>query len=334
MADRIPSLGNHPTKSGSLSLANQKNSNHADSDSEMTNLFLKKRFLSIVAIPSAVWLLACAIYISVFINWNTQEFYLPHEIAVIVLGIVTPIILILFVFFVVELFSSKRLVASDVPQQGSLIRDVSNLLGKITNETQRNRLYLFDEMDVRKAISKEMANPIETYNAGVKDIIKTLSVVVPGEQERQKSIDPSDVNALAALAQLVNMGLADLSTCITQLLIQLMEAEKRSEKETMEFIEGLVDAWSMGDKNVYFRALHHQLADNPERVKLLQELSTTVPKVSFNVARILRGMKGISSLSEHCDKDTIIRIVVEESDLWSLKKLLERRFKKDGTARA
>lgn len=301
---------------------------------KMITILSNKRNLSIVIIPSIIWMSICATYIFVSVGWENLWYLLPSEIIGIVLGVATPIVVLVVLFVVNELLSSDGLIAGGMRRQEGQIRETSDLLRSFTEETRDGMKALVDEMESGRAASRAMTSALEITNAGIEEIIRTLNVVVRGDPKATGSVNPPDANALAGLAQLVNAGLADMSVAVTGLLGQLMDAEERGRAETIEYIEGLVDAWTLGDKNVYFRALHHQLATDPERIEILQSLSKRSSDVSRNISKILREMQGFDVLAKQLDKNSIIRIVIEESDFWALREVVERHFRTDGTAKA
>ncbi len=363
---------------------------------------------------SIVWVLICLGYISYNVGWENLSYLLPHEIAAMVLGIISPVFIFIVLSFVSKVARNERKVAEEMLRHGDLIKDISGKIGEIADETRENGKFLIEDLEAHKAISGDVVNAIESQNAGMEDITNKLSVVIKGDQKKlerierkvaeemlrhgdlikdisgkigkiadetrkngkfliedleahkaisgdvvnaienqnagmeditnklsmviksdQKKlerIDPKDVNQLSALVGLINMALTDISVSATQLLVQLMEEGQRDKREIKEFVSGLVDAYSTGDKNVFFRALKQQLADNPTRVKALQSLSGSSPEVRRDIAKILKEMREIISLVNRCDKDNLIRIVFEGGDVWALHEALKPHFKMDGTA--
>ncbi|MEE9545635.1 MAG: hypothetical protein V3V55_08625 [Rhodospirillales bacterium] len=281
---------------------------------------------------SIVWVLICLGYISYNVGWENLSYLLPHEIAGMVLGIISPVFIFIILSFVSKVARNERKVAEEMLRHGDLIKDISGKIGKIADETRKNGKFLIEDLEAHKAISGDVVNAIESQNAGMEDITNKLSMVIKSDQKKLERIDPKDVNQLSALVGLINMALTDISVSATQLLVQLMEEGQRDKREIKEFVSGLVDAYSTGDKNVFFRALKQQLADNPTRVKALQSLSGSSPEVRRDIAKILKEMREIISLVNRCDKDNLIRIVFEGGDVWALHEALKPHFKMDGTA--
>jgi|GEM_PF-2340130 hypothetical protein len=330
-----------------------------------------KHILRSANVRSIVWVLICLVYISYNVGWENLLYLMPHEIAAMVIGIISPIFIFIILSFISKAAGNERKAAEEMLRHGDLIKDISGKIGEITNETRENRKFLIKELEARKAISRDVVNAIENQNAGMEDIANKLSMAIKGEREELEAykaisgevvnaienqntgmedianklsvviksdrekldrIDPKDVNQLSALIGLINMVLADISVSATQLLVQLMEEGRRDKREIKEFVSGLVEAYSTGDKNVFFRALKQQLADNPTRVKALQSLSGSSPEVRRDIARILKEMREIITLVNRCDKDNLIRIVFEGGDVWALHEVLKPHFKMDGTA--
>jgi hypothetical protein len=291
-----------------------------------------KHILRSANVRSIVWVLICLVYISYNVGWENLLYLMPHEIAAMVIGIISPIFIFIILSFISKAAGNERKAAEEMLRHGDLIKDISGKIGEITNETRENGKFLIKELEARKAISGEVVNAIENQNTGMEDIANKLSVVIKSDREKLDRIDPKDVNQLSALIGLINMVLADISVSATQLLVQLMEEGRRDKREIKEFVSGLVEAYSTGDKNVFFRALKQQLADNPTRVKALQSLSGSSPEVRRDIARILKEMREIITLVNRCDKDNLIRIVFEGGDVWALHEVLKPHFKMDGTA--
>ncbi len=294
--------------------------------------FNKITILRSANVRSIVWVLICLVYISYNVGWENLLYFMPHEIAAMVIGIISPIFIFIILSFISKAARNERKAAEEMLRHGDLIKGISGKIGEIANETRENGKFLIEELEARKAISRDVVNAIENQNAGMEDIANKLSMVIKSDREKLDRINPKDVNQLSALIGLINMVLADISVSATQLLVQLMEEGRRDKREIKEFVSGLVEAYSTGDKNVFFRALKQQLADNPTRVKALQSLSGSSPEVRRDIARILKEMREIITLVTRCDKDNLIRIVFEGGDVWALHEVLKPHFKMDGTA--
>ena len=120
----------------------------------------------------------------------------------------------------------------------------------------------------------------------------------------------------------------------TQILVLLLQKERRARKDIKDFVGGLVEAYTTGDRNVFFRVLQRQLTDVPSRVKTLQTLSTDSPELRNNISKVLREVREIMSLVGRCDRDNLVRIIFEEGELRALQQELSRHFEEDGTAKA
>ena len=133
---------------------------------------------------------------------------------------------------------------------------------------------------------------------------------------------------------LFTMALSDLSVVTTRLLVRLLETPGKNPEEIRAYVGNLLEAFTTGDRNVFFRALKHVLHQNPEHLETLKALNATDPEVRQDIAKIMQEASEIMALVEKADRRNLIRIVFEEGDLWALYQDLSRHFsEEDGPPR-
>lgn len=279
----------------------------------MTNIIFDRRLLTIVVIPSFLWLFVCATYISGYVGWDNMFASLPHEIAAIILSIVTPVVLFAILFIAFSKGTENDGLGDDVRLQGSLIENLSTKIDNVIEVMLENR---------------------ESHIAGIENITDKLTSALRSEEEKAGKIGPADISQQTALLGLLNVVLNDINVSVTRLLVRLMEKEGRSKEEAKEFIQGLVNAYSVGDRDVFFAVLRHQLANNPERIVSLQALSSEFPNVSRDLSKIIRESTEIVSLIGRFDDDDIIRVLFDDTALRTLSEVLEPHFNENGISKA
>jgi hypothetical protein len=181
-----------------------------------------------------------------------------------------------------------------------------------------------------KAISDNVAGLLETQGKETRDITIAVDQLLRNQNERKGLIDFSEIRQQTALLGLINFALNDMNVCATRLLVRLMEHEERQRDEIRDFIQGLVNAYSVGDRSVFFSVLHHQLAKNKERVVSLQTLAENAPEIAADLSKIIRGIKEITSMIEQFTRDNIATVLFDDTILRSLAGVLEPHFTLDG----
>jgi hypothetical protein len=112
-----------------------------------------KHILRSAHVPSIVWVLICLGYISYNVGWENLLYLMPHEVAAMVLGIVSPIFIFIIFSFVSKMALNERKVAEEMLRHGDLIEDISGKIGEIANETRENGKFFTEGLEAHKAIS-------------------------------------------------------------------------------------------------------------------------------------------------------------------------------------
>jgi hypothetical protein len=287
-----------------------------------------------VIVPSLTWATVCFLYITFGFGWENLIYLLPHEIAGFVLFVISPFFVFVIFFTHSKLPTGDRGVAEQMRKQGVLMKEISGKVDKVMDGTLGTRKIMMDAMRAHKSALDKFSGAIEHQNSGMVEIDTKLSLALRRDQEKLEKIDPKDVNQMAALVGLINVALTDLSVSATQIIVSLMEEEGREKEEVKEFIGGMVDIYSSGDKNVFFRGLKKLVSESPEHIETLKRLSAKSPEVKRDLSKILRETREIISMVSRCDKDNLIRIVFEGGDLWELNEKLKLKFEPDGAAKA
>lgn len=313
----------------------------------MRNLFQERRFqLSFIA-PSILWVLICIIYISVFVGWGNLFDFLPHEFAAIILSIVTPIFLFGVLFIVFRMSANEDQISDEIHRHRTSIEDLSAKVEQIVEAMRENWQFNVNDIDALKRIPEDLTGAIEalkaipgdmtsamkTHNAGIEDITNRLADVLRKEEEKSAKIDVGDITRHAALMGLINMVLNDISVTVTRMLVRLLEYDGRTREEIKEFVQGLVNAYSAGDKDAFFHAFHFWLVGKPERIEALRSMIGESPEVSVDLSKILREIEEIITLVERCDEHDIAKIVFDDNALRKLSEVLKPHFNLEGRPR-
>lgn len=337
----------------------------------MSDLFYENRFKRAVALPSGVWLVLCAVYITVSVGWGNLFSFLPLEIAVLFLSMILPVFLFAVWYSLSTGQSRSSYLLEELQIQGTRIDEIAANLDKLkegagglsdsdmaallampndirslkaaqeqglesvekVNEAvKQNRLVGIDDMQVVRGLPERISGLVETQSRSIQGLSVKLEEVANNQAGGQGRIDFSEIRQQTALGGLLAFVLNDINVSTTRLLVKLMEKEERSREEIKDFVQGLVSAYSMGDRNVFISVLQHQLANSQERVVLLQTMAEGSPEVSADISKIIRESKEIFSLVGQFADDNILATVFDDKILKALNGVLESHFTQDGTA--
>ncbi len=89
-------------------------------------------------ILSSAWLLICLGYISYNVGWENLLYLLPHEIAAMVLGVISPIFIFIIFSSISKTARNERKGAEEMLRHGDLIKDISGKIDEIAGKTRDN----------------------------------------------------------------------------------------------------------------------------------------------------------------------------------------------------
>ncbi len=311
-------------------------SGHNAMDTKFKDTVQGNLFQFTVTAPTVLWLILFGLFISFGVGWDNLFDLLPHEIGAVFLSFIAPILFFIVIYIVVGTAKEVRQVADDSHHHGELIRALLVKTGPSGGAAERDDQWLADALDAQKSAADAMTDIVNAHRALSEDINDKLTAYIQGEQAgagKSGGPGPDDISQTTALMGLVNIVLNDLSVSSTRILVRLLELENLSKEEIKDLMQGLIGAYSAGDKDVFFRILHQQLAAKPECVDTLRSHTGEGSAVSRDLSRILRGSKEVFSLVERCDEGDIIGIVFDNNDLKALRDILASHFVADGTAK-
>ena len=96
-------------------------------NAKLNEIIQKNRFQFTVTVPTVLWLLIFSLFISFWVGWRNLFDLLPHEIAIVFLTFITPIIFIAVIYIVLGTMAEVRQIASNFQQQGELIKALSDM---------------------------------------------------------------------------------------------------------------------------------------------------------------------------------------------------------------
>lgn len=268
---------------------------------KMRNALLENRFLATVSALSILWALIYLLFVSVFVGWGNLFDFLFYEIAVIFLSFVAPVLILVAIWINFVTAWDNQSIAEEIRSRGELIGDLSKKIDQIA------------------ALTIDMGQGREVFRRG--------------RQEKETQDDSGEIGRQAALLGLLNAVLTDISLSSTRIFVRLAEMEGRSREEIKFQIQGLMGAYSAGDKEVFIRALHQGLAKNPEGIDFLRSHAGPSSGVSRDVSKVLRETGEIESIIARGEKGGIVESLFEDNAMRSLKEVLEPHFNLDGTAK-
>ncbi|MBF0248336.1 MAG: hypothetical protein HQL36_09750 [Alphaproteobacteria bacterium] len=306
----------------------------------MTNQFKDKTFATFVVLPSAAWIAASFYYINTELGWGNLMYLMPHEIAGVIMGVLLPVLVFAGVFIVRQSTIEARKAPEQLTKQSDLIDEISRKVDKVL-ESNKNLIgvsdatqkLLSDSVAANRAALENFSGVIQGQNSDMQAISDKLSVALQSEEERLQHIDDKNINQLTALVGLITVALTDLSVAATQVITKVMEEEGRDKDEVRDFVSGMVDVFSAGDKNVFFRALAKLLSGSDSHMAAMKRLAEGEADMRRDISKVLRETRQIIALVERCGEDNLIRIVFEGGDLWTLREVLQGDFNDDGTVK-
>ncbi|MEO5336381.1 MAG: hypothetical protein H7841_05755 [Magnetospirillum sp. WYHS-4] len=269
---------------------------------------------------SAAWLSLCVIYIWVFIGWGNLFSLLPHEALMVFVALLVPIPVSAFFLWFSRVARSVEAISSQVGAHARQIDLVARNLNTMVEIARESRDAALADMKAQQLLSANM--------------VRELAVIAEMRSAPPPVPVPSTSGSLEqmrALVEIINVALNDLSMTVTQVLVQLLNAVHGDKDKIQEFMAGLVEAYSVGDKNAFFRSFAKHLAEYPDTLVTVARGS---PEVRRDLSKILREVEEIMSLVAGCEQNNLIRIVFEEGELWKLHKSLDVHFDRDGSPKA
>lgn len=286
---------------------------------------MKKYLLPGTIGVSVAWILGVLVYVTTFVGWQNLSYFLPSELAVVVLALALPLVVGLGFILVMQIVDKVDALAKSIGGQTSVITEIAHQVSTAVDDARKDTHLVAG--DFQAILSRAVSGVLESQGG-------FRPPVVQGESRiDSEALNPNDFTHLGTLITLFNVALNDLSVITTRLLVKLLEDAGASKEDVRAFITGLLDAYSAGDKNVFFRALRQQLDAHPEHLTLFKKLTAAVPDVRRDVSKILREAEEIMSMVQRCDRQNLIRIVFEGGELWSLQQYLIRHFDLEGDVR-
>ncbi len=95
-------------------------------NSKLNEIIQKNRFQFTVTVPTVVWLLIFILFISFWVGWRNLFDLLPHEIAIVFLALIMPILLMAIIYIVLCTMADVRQVASNFQQHAESIKTPSD----------------------------------------------------------------------------------------------------------------------------------------------------------------------------------------------------------------
>ena len=327
----------------------------------MKTIFLDKQFKSSVAMPSAVWVVLCAIYITVTVGWGNLSAFLVYELAVLIIGAILPIALLAMFFSISRSAANSNALAEQLANQSVLVEALTGKVSQISDTVDANKRSISDSKDalertvhtveqattgqataingvLAKIESMDMSESVrglstklDEQGGGIKDLKGQVEDMLRQANDSTNTLDLGEIHQRTALLGFINVILNDMNVASTRILVRLMEAEGRQKNEIKDFIQGLVNAYSVGDRGVFFTVLQHQLSNNMERLVSLQDLVKQSPDAQRDLSKIMGEMNEISGLFQSVGDDDIAKTVCDSHVLETLNKLLGSYFNADGS---
>lgn len=246
-----------------------------------------------------------------------------------------------------ETLENRAAILAGMQGQEAAVKDISAGIAAATDETRESRAAILAGVEGHKELSREMSTTLARHDAGIADVSSGLARIsgelggigeklsLPARIDKigLNAIDSDDFGQLNTLITLFTVALSDLSVVCTRILVRLMERDVGDKNQVKTYVGGLVEAYATGDKNVFFRALNARLGEDRKNTDRLRRWSSESPEFQRDISKILREAQEIGDMVGRCDKDHLLRIVFEESDLWELDRNLRRHFEANGTVK-
>ena len=322
----------------------------------MTSIMQDKQFQRVVIGPSAVWLGLCAVYVSTAVGWGNLTALMTYELAMMVVGAFLPVCLLAMI----SAISGARAQYEDLAQQLASQTDTLNALasglgdirGAIERQGDASRNDISSALERLERGARESAansaadisaikvamTRVQDLAAGhgssldaVKGQLETLVDRLVADDANTVNLD--NIQQRTAVLGLVNTVLNDANVALTRLLVRMMEMENRPKAQIRDFIQGLVSAFSVGDRGVFVGVIQHQLGGNMEPLVALQTAADETPAVRNDIAKVMRELREIRNLFERLDNPDLAKTICDLDLLASLGNMLEKYFNDDGKSK-
>lgn len=340
----------------------------------LSDIRIKNGIQAAAAVLMIVWPVLFAAFFAFAVGWRNLSDLLPHEIAAVLMAFLMPVFLFAVLFAVSGMSADAETVAERIRLHGEAMRVLSEKIDRIPRPAEKDDRWLVEALDAQKAATRDIAGAIAAIGGQrvlIADIDGKLADLLRREQaraedakaekakaeaekikaeaeqartraEKARAEDAAKAEAdksrniaeQAALMGLINLVMNDVSISVTRVLVRLMETEQRSKEEIQDAIQGLVGAFSAGDKDVFFRLLHQRLVARPEWIESLRSQAAQSPALSRDLAKIVNGGREIASLVGRCNDGDIIADVFGETALKALGETLESHIEAGGSAAA
>ncbi|SCA56102.1 hypothetical protein MTBPR1_180015 [Candidatus Terasakiella magnetica] len=320
-----------------------------------------KAFQLGVLIPSIAWLVIWTSYISIYMGWGNFFYLLPHEVAGVLLAFIFPVFLLFVSFVGLSFYGTvaghnaqilEKIEAQEKKQSEEIhsllskqnadtemLSAVTELLGKISKSSAANQQALVENGEMHRAFASALNN----HHADLGSIEHKLSMLVQMETEREertKRLDEEAANdPLKAISQQTSLlGMFDIivndtSVSATRLLVNLLEANGHPKTEALQLVQGLMSAYSVGEKNVFLTVLSQQLTASPKGTKPLAELGAKSDVLRGDIAKVMKASKDIETALERCKEEDLGKMVFDNKPLKTLAAQLGKDFFEDGSAK-
>lgn len=311
-------------------------------------IHIKNGTQAAVAVLMVLWPVFFAAFFAFAVGWRNLSDLLSYEIAAVLMFFFMPVLLCVALFIASGMAADAAASAERTRLLSEAIRILSEKIDLIPRPAEKDDRWLVEALGAQKAASRDIAGAIAAiggHRALIADIDGKLADLLRREQagaeeakaekarteaEKARTEEAAQTEAdksrsiaeQAALMGLINLVMNDVSISVTRVLVRLMETEHRSKEEVQEVIQGLVGAFSAGDKDVFFRLLHQRLSSRPESMESLRSQAAKSPALARDLAKIVRGSKEVASLVGRCNDGDIIADVFGDTILKALGAIL------------
>ncbi|WP_135075036.1 hypothetical protein [Terasakiella sp. SH-1] len=325
------------------------------------HLLQGKAFQTGFIVPSLIWTFVWASYISVYMGWGNFFYLLPHEVAGVLSAFIFPPFLLFVVvvglsFYQDILQKNKELVEklalhskaqsdefsqlkSDQVKESEALSAMSDLLGKISQSGTANQQALIENGEMHRAF----ASALNSHHADLGSIEHKLSMLVQLETERderakraQEELENDPLKAITQQTTLLGMFdiiLNDTNVSATRLLVNLLDGNGHPKTESLQLVQGLMSAYSVGEKNVFLTVLSQQIAASKNGVKPLADLSVKSELVRADIAKVLKSAQDVENALALCKEGDLTKTAFNDAPLKTLALQLDKEFYADGSAK-
>jgi hypothetical protein len=289
-------------------------------------MWSKDRATQIGIAATVSWLVVAGIYVSVDVGWGALWYVLPHEMATVVIGVLTPVIFLwLAIFFVGQRRELENLVVA-LRRAGETSKEIMEQVISLKGKHDQDEAHTANSSKTIEIILNKLGHVLSRQSTFLEEMAR-------GAADQNALLNSIKINTGVAVAlDSARVSLVDMSVVCTRLLTLTVGAGNPNDPRVSNYVDSLLSAYVNGDVNVFFRELNAKLRNDPETVSTLRQASRSYDKVRADISSVVQNTNRIASMMNGNDREMNIKDLYKNDCLWQLRETLTQHFDDLGNA--